>query len=191
MHKTEGQTILEGMRATREFLCNVALMIQATDSSMKKHRWSCYPFRKYKDQVIETSFELQNADEWLPYSVYRFFISDKLPNILVFVAVLLDDDKVWEGFEEPWACCGIFSFLQRFDEKDFDEDWIYGPIELHIDPNGSFYPTDISKFTDEERDLLKYESFMAVPLVSIVTEQDVEDKLVNPLLEEVNKVMKV
>lgn len=145
-------------------------------------------------KAADITSHLYQPQKWIPKGISRFFLNEEVKNVLVYVGVLLDWDYSWKGFDEPWVTCGVFQFMQGVDPtEDLELEWIDAHLTDQHDPDGTFYPYrwPQEKIESEESEGEIYRATMALPLVGIKNADDLEKRVITPLLEEVAKIKKV
>jgi len=191
--KGDGERILEGLAEARKFLGQVSLLVQTVEDELASKGWAAYG---YGNKAATLTGHLRRPDEWMPRAVFRFFVRDEEDegkrDLLLFIGVLLDPKERYPGFKEPLLTCGVYVFMAGTREEpgykgyEWDEHWVEGPLQGDYAPDGKFYHEDDT--SDLESYGLQYTVLMAVPLISITSEDGLKQTVVNPLLEEADKV---
>jgi len=190
MSIANGPQILAGLVETRKFLQQVALLIEAADGFLRNAGWS----RLHGNRATYIADVKTKPRNWMPEYIFSFFSADKgnkdNKNLGLFVGVLLDREGVWAGFKEPWVTCGLFKFSAEIGTKKFEQKhgWVTVHLKRERDPDGKFYDRKLSPEEQERLDGLVYEASMALPLMSIKGMEDLKQKVIDPLLKQIEKV---
>jgi hypothetical protein len=191
MEKSDGDQILKGLAEARRFFTDVCLLLRSADDFMVDGGWKHKFLRSW-----DSSNNINNPKMWMPTNLYRYyFAGDEMEihkDLIAFVAVLLDRDKVWSGFKEPWISCGLFKYREgrepsKIDTSEFDWELAAGYLEYKREPDGTFQKYTYSK-DEEYGDEFAYEELMALPLIEIASADDLKLKVINPLLERILKM---
>jgi len=183
MEISNGKQILKGLAETRSFFGKVSLMLRTADDLMGENQW-----KKLDNRTCFLSGVIYNPKYWMPVNLHRYYTADENmennKDLLVFIAVLLDRDNAWSGFDEPWITCGFFKFRPKKDPKvgwRWDDNLEESYLELKKEANGEFQLHTYSE-KEEYGDRLVYEEYMALPLVEITSADELKAKIVDPLL---------
>jgi hypothetical protein len=183
-----GQQILKGLRETRAFFEQVSLLIRTADDLLRDDGWD----NLFGKKCADVTSDLYRPKKWMPAEIFRFFIAPKESHhkdIILFVGVIFDQEGAWQGFTEPWVTCGLYQCRDDIDTAKFsDWDWVSSQLEHEHDPDGKFNCLTFTPDQQEESDGVIYQAVMALPLMSIGSAQDLKEKVVEPLLKEVQKV---
>jgi hypothetical protein len=178
----QGQAITEMLDAMKRFLIELAVLLQTADRLMAMGGW-----KPYSNKARAGSESIQMVSEWIPKCVFRYYTSDKRPETLAFVSVLLapDQDSHKPSFE-PVLSAGVYKC-----DKGQTVGWNYDMARWHIcvpawKGDGSVsrinpqkqWPDDLNGCTAMEM------ASFAVPLVDIKNDELLEARIVKPLLVE-------
>lgn len=182
----DGKNILEMVQQIRKLCEQISLLLRTVDEQMSNEGWEAW------NNVVlsESSASLLASEKWFPHELFRFYIREEHPEILVFVSILLDSysysglDKYEDELTEPLVTAGYFDYGQGKKVGDW-EYWYarwFGYMEDRKD-DGTIHESkmDWQKGWDETYPFQSYKCF-GRPLTSITNAQDVESKIVNPLL---------
>ncbi|MBT9147553.1 MAG: hypothetical protein DDT32_01312 [Syntrophomonadaceae bacterium] len=186
MTATDGQQILEGLIQTRKFFEQISLLLRTAEDLLKESGWDNHSSSMKSSDITS---HLYQPRKWMPREVSRFFINEEHEDILIYVGVLLGQEGNWGGFKEPWITCGLFQFLPDKNprEKFTNLLWVTQHLADESDPDGTFHTHKWPPEKQEELNLL-YDATLALSLVQITSAQDLKQKIIVPLLEEVSKV---
>ncbi|MBT9132499.1 MAG: hypothetical protein DDT32_01224 [Syntrophomonadaceae bacterium] len=186
MTATDGQQILDGLIQTRKFFEQISLLLRTAEDLLKESGWDNHSSSM---KSSDTTSHLYHPRKWMPKEVSRFFVNEEHKDLLTYVGVLLDQEGAWRGFNEPWITCGLFQFLpdKNPHEKFNSLSWVTQHLVDERDPDGNFYTYEWPPEEQEGLNLL-YDATLALPLVQIRSAEDLKQKIIVPLLEEVRKV---
>jgi len=181
---TIGQEILEGLRETRKFFEQVSLLMITTEGLLGQNGWNnALPSSK----SFNVKSDFNQPKKWMPRLVSRFYINEEFADILVYTGVLLDPEIYWQGFEEPWFTCGFYQFIHGKLSVDYDSlSWITDHLESKLNPDGKFYKYLYNQKNPKEWEEGVFRLSMAVPLVEFKNPDDIKNKVIDRLLEELN-----
>ncbi len=187
MEASTGKEILAGLSEARRFLDQVALLIQTGEDLLLEAGWEGMNGNKCSD----LSAHLYRPRKWMPSDVHRFYTAgadnEDNRNVILFVSVLLDNERDWGGFQEPWVSCGLYKFETEEEAKAFkDWKWAKAALEDKHDPDGTFHDGTIDPEKREEYSGLVYEAMMALPLLEIGSAEDLKEKIIDPLLKKLD-----
>ncbi len=190
MPLTDGEQILKGLREARKFFEQVSLLIQTADDLLAAEGWEVLS----SWQCTELLGHVSRPKEWMPTNVYRYYVVDEdselNKDLALLLGVLLEPEKAWAGFKEPWITWGLLQFSSEKNAREF-KDWAW--VDVHSE---SEYPPDghpyqykrTSEDRGEEQAELVFYSTMALPLVQIQSAEDLKEKVIKPLLDEIKQV---
>ncbi|MHB1909356.1 MAG: hypothetical protein ACYCQJ_10880 [Nitrososphaerales archaeon] len=189
--------ISQAVKQVRSVFSNVSLLLRTCDELMEKKSWHV------KDQFVwrDSSTNITRPERWLPSELHRFYLSKAKPNILAYVAILLDDDK--EGYytiDRAVVTAGMFDYGSiKVDDDNWDHsycqfyayDWRNTDSQLRRPGDyqwGSIIDSgprsEWERDWVDEEDKYDFESFryVAIPLSSVNNPAEVESKIILPLL---------
>jgi hypothetical protein len=184
----DGKNILKLVKQIKNLCEQTSLLLRTADERMEKEGWE-----SYKNTAIAwSSGSVQNPKQWFPDTLFRFYTNNSYENILLVVSIFLDDDffgEYKEEITEPLITAGCFDFGRDNKVSDAGDYWIYhyaklyGYLknrkdqgEIHESPPG--WKEEWGKGWRSE----SYKCF-GLPLTSITNAQDINDKIVEPLLK--------
>jgi hypothetical protein len=193
MEMGKGEGALKTIRFVKEFLNQVSLVLQDADRLMAESGWECV----HGNLAIVGSNSLEAPHQWMPSNVFRFYCStDEASNTLACISVLLDDRKEqFIGFTEPLLSAAVWTFdpetsrEQVMKRKVWGYSWCRsnGEREFH-DGRICPYPRDRWPVEDQESDPHCLGDWcFGYPLVEFSSAADIEEKVVKPLLELIEK----
>lgn len=87
---------------------------------------------------------------------------------------------------QRWMPSEIYRFRERKAADGFHFwEWVRGHLDEGYEPDGEFHPRTFTIKESKQYDGLARQTTMALPLVAIASAEDVEHRLVQPLLREV------
>ena len=185
----DAQNILKNIRQTKEIFRAISRLIQDIDEKMCKKGWTAALKKRGKTCISEVSKSIESPDNWLPTEIFRFYKNNSYKNLLVYVSVLIDNDKDgWYTIEQPLITAGFFDYGKN---KRVNDNWyyyyacIYGYI---MNEKTNDKPISMHEEIECEKDgklpyLFRSGKCFGLPLVSIKDESDIEKKIVKPLLQ--------
>lgn len=194
MSDVDGKNILQGLRQTREFLKQVSLLMQSAEEIVSNKGWREIAGSRQSSNITS---DLYDPDRWMPRDVYRLYVSAEADaperDIIIYLAVHLDQNGAWGGFKEPWVTCGLCQFLPgKRPDKVRPIEYVKAHLENKQEPNGEFrlYDHQETKSDWYTSIGLCREKSMALPLVEVRSAADLSAKVVNPLLQKVEELLK-
>jgi len=181
----DGKNILSLVKQIRNLCEETSLLLRTVDERMEKKGWDSYN----NTSIAYSSASVQNPKQWFPDTLFRFYKNSRYENILLFVSIILDDDfwgQYVEKITEPLITVGCFDFGRG---NKVGEKWeyyyakLYGYLgnrkdqgEVRESPQG--WKEEFGKGW-----LPEYYKCFGLPLTSITNAQDIESKIVEPLLK--------
>lgn len=185
----EGNELTKLVRQMNALSERLSLLPVTADDLMKNSLWE-----KYSNTVTAyISQHVQAPKYWIPNFLFRFYTNQKMSRILAFISILLDEDADGEyrNLVEPLITAGFFKYPS---EKSTTENLQYYYAKWY----GYFGDLQNLKAVISDpgwKEKLKkgeeypFDSFMcfAYPLVQITNAEDINEKIVKPLLVEFSK----
>ena len=182
----DGENAISLLQQVRKFLGEVALLLQTADQALEVAGWA-----DMGSQSVTGSSALGKSSEWLPYHVFRYYKNSDSPSIMPFVAVLLDyyDDDRDRGvklLKVPLISCGWYDYGAAANE----DGWIFYHSAIHIHNKGSLADGRWVKsepqtlFPKWVRTSASVAYSRAIPLLSVKNAEDLQTKVIDPLLDE-------
>lgn len=195
----EGRQIIQSTRNFRKYLKNIALLLLCAEAILSLRGYKAYGGNK-KVAIDTGSIDssANNSEAWLPQDAFRFFIHKEKRNILAVISVIIDDLHKPDSFTQPivsaaWFDCGKGNTVGN--------NWGYVlsrailcSQNFSLDGKMTEIPPDLI----EDYKRLYNASFsleivssqaLAVPLVNIRTERDIEEKIISPLVESLSGII--
>jgi hypothetical protein len=176
-----------------EFLGQVSLLMRTAEESLMKRGWR-EMFNSRQSSSVTS--DLLDPERWMPRDVYRLYVAAEEDgsgaDFIIYLAVLLDQEGAWAGFNEPWITCGACKFLPgKRPDRVKPHEYYKAHLESEHDPDGAFFEYDHKEGTEWfDRVGLCYEVSMALPLVEIKSAEDLRRRVVDPLVAEIGKAVK-
>ena len=195
----EGRQIIQSTRNFRKYLKNIALLLLCAEAILSLRGYKAYGGnKKVAIDIGSIDSSVNNSEAWLPQDAFRFFIHKENRNILAVISVIIDDLHKPDSFTQPivsaaWFDCGkgntvgnnwgyvlsrAILCLQNF---SLDGKMTEIPPDL-IEDYKRLYNCSFSLEIVSSQAL-------AVPLVNIRTERDIEEKIISPLVESLNGII--
>jgi hypothetical protein len=181
--------VVDGFRELRRFCADVSLMLKTANEMMGEAGWT--RISRWTN-AIEVSADLDNAESWLPDAFFCFYQHVRLPHVVSFIAVHVDDLYDETPIELPlisagWANYGVGK--DGFEEwaKDYSTCYSHVWIKNRTD-DGTIHSRDARETwgNDEVDGQVKLVTF-AHPLDEITSSETLKLKIVEPLLAELEK----
>jgi len=184
MNDTEtAQNIVFAVRQLTELYKQISLLLTKADELMIKSKW-----KPCSNQCVGGSNSLKLPMEWLPSFVFRMYYKGKR---VAFVTVILDypygDAK--QPVAQPLLSAGWYDYGKNRRVKRLTYDWTWCHLDFaNRKDDGTFMTTDDPDWLETERwKVMRFSSF-ALPLISLKDDKALEEQVVQPLLDHVNKV---
>ncbi|PKB73596.1 MAG: hypothetical protein BZY75_00930 [SAR202 cluster bacterium Io17-Chloro-G7] len=179
-----GKQILAGLAETRRFFGQISVLVQTVDGMLGEAGWECVSTNKCTD----ITSHILRSQQWMPQSIYRFYrLADSEgaevgKDIALFLGVLLGEEQPQIGFLEPWLTFGLHQFATGHSMQGIKyNEWIQ-PLENQHNPDGGFQSENLGNNPQENDGLVHY-SVAAVTLFSIQNSEDLNSKVIAPLLK--------
>ena len=195
----EGKQILESTRNFQNYLENIGKLLSTTEALLNKLG---YKIAYDRTAIVVEAISIDKPQKWLPQVVFRFLQHKENSHILVCISVIIDDLTEPELFEQPmisvlWCDYGKGNVIKKGEERSSKisrNTWIYKFSKLILrvkstnleGPMNDIFP-ELKDYFDEFGILAS--QALAVPLVDIQTERDIEEKIISPLVESLNGVI--
>jgi len=181
----EGERILGRIRQT---------LLRTAEKAMERKGW----VPESNNAVTGASGMISLPKAWLPSTDFRFFTNNAFPSLLAFISVLLDDENSGEyTIPEPMVTAGLLDFGQgrKASETEWDywysewygySSWYGAKRERNDWPIIQMGPTDDwkTKWKGAGANEVTFQSFkcFGMPLITVTNDEDVQSKIVTPLL---------
>jgi len=184
----DGENVIATLQQTRRFFGEVAKLLQTADAAMANGSWSTCD-----SKAITPSTTINAADEWLPELAFRYYENEDQKHLLPFIAVLFDyeDEEIkLKRLREPLLSAGWYNYGAG---EEVDDYWYYdATIHVYIrerDAEGKWQKSDRTIFPKSWgiRTAVGCRS-MALPLLSFESAEDLTQRVVKPLLEDIQTV---
>lgn len=182
-----GQQILQGLADAAKFYEQVSLLVRTAEEQLVEAGWTSYTNSM---KAADISSHLYQPHKWMPRDIARFYLNEDMKGILVYIGVLLNPEHSWQGFTEPWLTCGLLQFAPDIDPT---ENLRLSLVEAHLEDeyeaNGEFqrYQWAAEDIGSPDSEGETYRSTMALPLVELASADDLKNRVITPLLEEVER----
>jgi hypothetical protein len=185
----DGKNIFDMFKQIRNFCVQIANLLLTIDEQIGREGLESVN----NTAVAYSSSSLANPKQWIPASFFRYFINKEHKNLLIFVSILVDDDIGHDyKLSEPLITAGYFDYGK---DKEVKDNWQYwysnwlGYIGRNIKFGKTYESTPNWKeekpWNEDKPEVYPFEAWkcFGLPLVSISNAQDVNSKIVTPLIE--------
>lgn len=176
----EGKQILESTRNFRNYLENVGKLLSTAGAMLEKHGYEIYSNKAY----VGSSTSIEWPDYWFPQDAFRF-LTHKKGRILVVISAILDDRHNPDSLEQPLVSAAWFKYGKEVGDN---WEWDFSRIILSVQEyslDGKMMDVPPETEIIDEYKILSSQA-LAVPLVEIQSEGDIEEKIITPLVESLN-----
>lgn len=182
MKPEENEKILIAFRAVRQLHRDISLLLMDTDRFVDKMGWKL--FDKQNRCHGETTNIIDASSYWMPMRFFRVYKKDSLPHLLIYISVIIDDEKKEQNFDTPLISVGIIDYGNNTGFDDWDWDYPHAAYWDNSQTNefGNWYEVDKAKFTTNYKNAEKI-SYFAHPLTSISSAKTLSEKLLEPLAD--------
>ena len=183
----QGKELLESIKSLRNFMGDISQLLITADGLMGEESWeplwgsSC---------LGDMSYHVSMGHKWMPREAWRPYKNTELyPNVIAIITVFLDDYQREYRLNEPIVSASYFVFSEDKEEGDIKLDfwhtrcfgWCKTP------PDGT--QDSIDKYKPEWKANYGWNHMEAFgwPLVEITNETSLKDRIIDPLLEMIDK----
>lgn len=192
----EGRQIVQSTRKFRKYLKDISLLLLCAEAILNGRGYKTYGGnKKVAIDLSSIDSSANNSETWVPQDAFRFFIHKENSNILAVISVIIDDIHKPDSFTQPFVSAAWFDCGKG---NSVGNNWGYVLSRAilclqNFSLDGKM--TDLPPDLIEDYKRLKNHSFsleivssqaLAVPLVDIQTEHDVEERIIKPLVESLN-----
>ena len=180
----EGKQILEATRNFRTYLENVGKLLSTAGAMLEKHGYEIYS----NTASVGVSNSIEWPKKWIPRDAFRFFTHNN-GRILVVISVILDDLGNPDSLKQPLVSAAWFKYRNRKEAEYWG--WNFSRIILSVQEyslDGKMMDVPPETEIMGEYKILSSQA-LAVPLVDIQSERDIEEKIIYPLVESVSGVI--
>jgi hypothetical protein len=180
-----GENIIRAIEQLRRLYEQIGLLLETSDDLMQKTSWQL----GRGSTCVGGSSSLRNPTEWLPSYVFREYCS-KNKSLVSFVAVILCDPRgdADEPVTTPLLSAGCYDYGRNGRPKNLDYGWTF--CHVYFQPrkdDGTFMTTTDREWLEADRwNVIRFSS-MAVPLVGIGSAEDLDKKVIQPLLDYIKR----
>lgn len=180
----EGQQILESTRNFRRYMENVGELLSTAEAMMTNHGYeSCG-----NTACSGGSNSIDWPNYWVPQDAFRF-LAHKNGRILIVISAILDDIDSPDSLEQPLVSAAWFKYGKKVGNKwSYDLSRIILSVqEYSLDGEMNTIPTEITSEFSSSVEISSSQA-LAVPLVNIQSERDIEGQIISPLVESLSGV---
>jgi len=181
----KGSNLLQLIQEARIYCKNLGNLLGTCDNLMAEMGWK----GDYSNQAIfEASNNLNYPAFWIPNEVFRFYKSDRHPQLLCFVSVLMDDrEKEYSNFLlEPAITAGWFDYGKNKEPENNWEFWysrFHGYNSSPLNYEGTLFKENPNLWEDGEKYPFEWACTFGLPLVSVTNAEELKQKIVEPLIK--------
>jgi hypothetical protein len=175
-----GENIVTAIGRFRRLYEQIGLLLETSDDLMQKTGWQL----GRGSTCVGGSNSLRNPTQWLPSYVFREYCG-KNKSLVCFVTVILCDPfgDADEAVTTPLLSAGCYDYGRSGRPKNLDYEWTF--CHVYFQPrrdDGSFMTTTDREWLEADRwNVIRFSS-MAVPLIEIGGAEDLDKKVIQPLL---------
>ena len=179
----QGKQILESTRNFREYLENVSNLLSTAGDMLEKHGYETCS----NTACIGVSSTIKRPNYWILEDAFRFFTL-KNGHILVVISAILDDIENPDALVQPLVSAVWFKYGKEVEVEDWK--WNFSRIilsvqEYSLDGKIMDVPPETEIIADYK--ILSSQA-LAVPLVDIQSERDIEEKIITPLVQSLSGI---
>ncbi len=187
----QGKQILESTRNFREYLENVGKLLSTAGDMLEKHGYETGNKTGKNKACGGVSTSIKRPNYWILQDAFRF-LTHKNGRILVVISVILDDIENPDALEQPLVSAAWF----KYGKEVGDWEWEFSRIilsvqEYSLDGKMMDVPPD-TEIIVAEQIIADYKILssrvLAVPLVDIQSERDIEEKIITPLVQSLSGI---
>ena len=189
-----GKQILESTRKFRKYLLDIGKLLSTTEAMLQ----DSYENISGNTACWGGSNSIEWPDYWFPHQAFRFFKHRNYNHILAVISVIIEDLGEPDSFTQPILSAIWFDYGQgnevqaRPVQTPAINTWMYKFSRLILDLKTpdlggnmiDVFPELKEKF--EEFGILSSQA-LALPLVDIQSERDIDEKIIRPLINSVDK----
>ena len=177
----QGKQILESTRNFREYLENVGKLLSTAGDMLEKHGYETWNNKACGG----VSNSIKRPNYWILQDAFRF-LTHKNGRILVVISAILDDIENPDALEQPLVSAAWF----KYGKKVGDWEWEFSRIilsvqEYSLDGKMMDVPPETEIIADYK--ILSSQA-LAVPLLDIQAERDIEEKIITPLVQSLSGI---
>lgn len=181
-----GKNIVAAFKQLESFFQEVAQLLTTTDSLMKKADWELWAGSQ---AIAEGSSSLNGVHRWLPWCFFRIFKKAGLPHIMAFVSVIVGDPEDKVAVDEAIITAGWFDHGEG---NEIGKNWDYWHARWHMwmpdrNEEGKLCSSDPRKDWDNPPEGIRVASTFGYPLDEITSAADLEQRIVQRLVQEIDK----
>ena len=179
----EGKQILESTRKFRTYLMNIGQLLSTAGAMLEKHGYKI----DGNTACEGVSRSIGWPGYWFPQDAFRFLKHRENDHILVVVSVIMDDLENPNSIDQPIISAAWFNYGEKVGGN-----WSYklSRIILSLQQfslEGKMVDISPESLKDFSNSLeILSSQVLAVPLVDIQSEHDIEEKVVKPLIESIS-----
>ena len=175
----DGKQILQSTRNFRAYMENIGKLLSTAGAMLEKHNYEIYSNKA----SVGVSNSIEWPNYWVPQDAFRY-LTHKNGRILVVISVILDDLGNPDSLEQPLVSAAWFKYRKEVG----DWKWNFSRIILSLQEyslEGKMMDIPLETEIMGEYKILSSQA-LAVPLVEIQSERDIEEKIITPLVESLN-----
>ena len=185
----EGKSILLLVKEIRKLCENIASLLGTTDQLVDAVGW--VNATSSSSVTSGNSTSLNSPQYWFPETFYRFYKNKRYPNILLYVAIVLDNRENHDSypatgqkeFAEPILTAGYCNYGENSVGNEWEVWHCKGHFFYTEDPSydGQIYTTSRQESWHTSWGSLVSLHSLALPLVAVANATELKEKVVDPL----------
>ena len=175
----DGKQILKSTQNFRTYLENIGKLLSTAEAMLEKLGYEIHSNRA----CVGGSNSIEWPNYWIPQDAFRY-LTHKNGRILVVISAILDDIENPDSLEQPLVSAAWFKYRKEVG----DWKWNFSRIILSLQEyslEGKMMDIPLETEIMGEYKILSSQA-LAVPLVEIQSERDIEEKIITPLVESIN-----
>ena len=164
------------LQTVEQFYKDISLLLQSADSLVQKHG-----LKPTDNKAFQILSALDAPAQWQPSVFFRYYVYERKRNWLPFISVISGNPEKGVRLARPLASAGWYEFEKKTDYfYDFAAAHLWAKGALDDGTPATMQPS--IEWKNYHRDATKATS-LAVPLVTTKNTQDLESKIVYPLIK--------
>lgn len=183
----ESKNIINLMSEVRSLFEQIAMLLGTGDQIFGEQGWSS---ANSSTVTGGNSASINHPRDWAPELFCRFYKNEKYPNILFYLGVIIDNRDNYQDYPkdfEPIITAGYYDY----GDGETIGNWNIWRSRWHIYSDEQNYggaictlkPKNRDDFEEKDNNFNKLRS-LALPLVSIKNTNDLKEKAIEPLLND-------
>lgn len=184
-----GTNIVAAVRSLQAFFEEAAKLLKHGSSLMAASGWSVARSAACNS---EGSKSVDWPRYWAPEDAFQFYVDEPDSFRLAYLSIIFDDIKQRGRISVPLVSCGWMSFSQDYQYRSdkFSYRWcrLALAIEDSLEPDGVFRDVTKKKVDSKDPDRVLIARTMALPLLKIANNRDLDELAISPLLADLDQI---